>query len=95
MIVGVANSWENLSSDSIELMVKTGLVLADFAIIELFLISLEHYFGLCLSTLKDRLSHVKICIKIETFKNIFFGSKDLRGGCVFGDDDSFTDSRLH
>lgn len=40
MIVGVANSWENLSSDSIELMIKTGLVLADFAIIELFLISL-------------------------------------------------------
>jgi hypothetical protein len=58
MIVGVANSWENLSSDSIELMIKTGLVLADFAIIELFLISLEHYFGLCLSTMKDKLSLV-------------------------------------
>ena len=58
MIVGVANSWENLSSDSIELMIKTGLVLADFALIELFLISLEHYFGLCLSTMKDKLSLV-------------------------------------
>jgi hypothetical protein len=58
MIVGVAKNWENLDSDSIELMIKTGLVIADFTIIEMFLISLEHYFKLCLSTLKDRLSSV-------------------------------------
>lgn len=39
-------------------MVKSGIVMADFSIIELFLISLEHYFELCLSTLKDILSLV-------------------------------------
>lgn len=57
-IVGFTNNWTNLDSDSIELIVKTGIVLADFAVIELFLISLEHYFHLCLSTLKDAVSIV-------------------------------------
>jgi len=71
VIVGIANSWENLSSDNIELMIKTGLVLADFSVIELFLISLEHYFTLCLSTLKDRLSHVLIA----TIRNCQRGSR--------------------
>lgn len=41
-------------------MVKSAIVLADFSIIEMFLVSLEHYFELCLSTLKDSLSKVTL-----------------------------------
>lgn len=61
IIVGIANDWKDLKSEQIELIIKTGLILADFSIIELFLISLETYFVLCFSAITDVFSKVYLC----------------------------------
>lgn len=58
IIVGIGNNWSNLNASHVQLLIKTGLVLSDFSIVMLFVISLQHYFNLCLSTLKDRFQKV-------------------------------------
>ena len=58
IIVGISTGWENLSPSHIELLIKTAIVLADFSVVELFLISLQAYFKLYLSALNDSPSKV-------------------------------------
>ena len=41
-------------------MIKSGLILADLSMIELFLVALESYLGNCFSVLNDALSKVSI-----------------------------------
>lgn len=40
IIVGIANQWTNIEPNSVEVMIKVGIVLADLSIIELFLTAL-------------------------------------------------------
>lgn len=40
VIVGMAKSWSNIEPGQVELIIKTGIVLADFCMIELFLVAL-------------------------------------------------------
>jgi hypothetical protein len=40
IVAGISDQWQNLDSADVELVIKTAFILADFAIIELFLISL-------------------------------------------------------
>jgi hypothetical protein len=53
IIVGMTNQWAEIDPDQFELLIKTGLVLANFSVIELFLVALEIYLTHCFSALSD------------------------------------------
>jgi len=50
-VAGFRNSWADLDPEYVENMIKTALALADFSIIQLFLIALEKYLILSLSAI--------------------------------------------
>lgn len=60
VIVGMASSWTNIEPSQVELFIKTAIVLADFCMIELFLMALETYLSHCLSVVTDAFSRVDI-----------------------------------
>lgn len=78
IIVGIASSWVNLSASEIESMIKTAIVLANLSVIELFLISLQNYFKLSLSTLHDTLTKVALCIYKKQSKYITVGLQSMQ-----------------
>ena len=78
IIVGIASSWVNLSASEIESMIKTAIVLANLSVIELFLISLQNYFKLSLSTLHDTLTKVTLCIYKKQSKYITVGLQSMQ-----------------
>ena len=74
VLMGVAGNYLDLTPAHIEAMVKTAIVLADLSVVELFLSSLQYYFQLSLSTLRDTLSRV--------FTDLPRNSQDIFGwGC--------------
>lgn len=78
IIVGIASGWVNLSGAQIEAMIKTAIVLANLSVIELFLISLENYFKLCLSTLHDTLTKVNYPNNQKQSKYITVGLQTMQ-----------------
>ena len=59
IILGMANQWSNIDPAQVELIVKTGLVLADLCMVELFLVALETYLTHCFSAVADAFTKVK------------------------------------
>lgn len=58
IVVGMANQWTNIDPDQFELLIKTSLVLANFSVVELFLVALEIYLTHCFSAISDGLAKV-------------------------------------
>jgi hypothetical protein len=54
----MASNWSNIEPSQVELFIKTAIVLADFSMIELFLVALETYLSHCLSVVTDAFSRV-------------------------------------
>lgn len=53
VLLGIPESWKEVSSAEVENIVKTGFIMGDLCVIELFLVSLETYFSLCFSAFTD------------------------------------------
>lgn len=60
VVVGMANDWDNIQPQQVELIIKAAIVLADLAIIELFLVALETYLSHCLSASSAGFSRVRM-----------------------------------
>ncbi len=60
VLLGIPESWKEVSSAEVENIVKTGFIMGDLCVIELFLVSLETYFSLCFSAFTDAFARVPL-----------------------------------